>query len=98
MNVAMEVAIHLIPLVDEVVPVHEDRVALVLHVTGLWLARGEEPGEDLDDFISDYVTAVDVSAYGGRDPYRMRVGEPEALVYETWRRHVTALRPHGNVR
>jgi hypothetical protein len=33
MNVAMEIAIYLIPLVDEVVPVHEDRVALVLHVT-----------------------------------------------------------------
>jgi hypothetical protein len=91
MNVAMEIAIHLIPLVDEVVPVHEDRVALVLHVTELWLALGEESGMAMDDFIINYVTAVDLSAYGGRDPYKMRVGEPEMLVYETWRRHIRGL-------
>jgi hypothetical protein len=93
-SVLLDVAVDLIPLIDDVVEVHKDRVAVVRDATARWLAlpTAERGSTTLNDFVGDYVDRVDVGAYAGcTDPDAVRGDAADRLVFAAWQQHVRSL-------
>ena len=100
MSVLLDVAVDLVPLIDDVVEAHKDRVAVVRDATARWLAlpATERGSTTLNDFVGDYVDRVDVGAYAGcADPDAVRGEAAERLVFVAWQEHVRSLNRAGTV-
>lgn len=94
MSVLLDVAVDLVPLIDDVVEVHEDRAAVVRDVTARWLAlpAAERRSMTLADFIGNYVDRIDASAYATcTDSDAVRGEAADRLVFAAWREHVRGL-------
>ena len=93
MSVLLDVAVDLVPLIDDVVEQHDERAAIVRHVAAQWLALAahQRAATTLSDFVGEYVDRIDRSGYAGHDPDSLATGVAEQLVYAAWRRHVRNL-------
>jgi len=94
MSVLLDIAVDLVPLIDDVVEVHDDRVAVVRDVSARWLAlpAAERGSTTLTEFVGDYVDRIEAGAYDGcPDPEAVRGDAAERLVFAAWQEHVRTL-------
>jgi hypothetical protein len=97
-SVLLDVAVDLVPLINDVVEVHEDRVAVVRDATARWLAlpTTERGSTTLAEFVGEYVDRVDIGAYNGcPDPHAVRGEAADRLVFAAWQEHVRSLNAAG---